>query len=81
MSNGRHNNALWFIIGFFMGGLIGAVVSLLFAPEAGKKTRRRLQKVSANAQKQTTQAAHRARDAVEDLVDHGIEQIGETFKK
>lgn len=35
----HHDNFGTFVAGFFVGGLIGAVVALLYAPQSGEKTR------------------------------------------
>lgn len=45
MSN-RDNSFAAFLAGFFAGGLVGAAVALLFAPQAGEETRAQIQQKS-----------------------------------
>ncbi|MBU1877645.1 MAG: YtxH domain-containing protein, partial [Chloroflexi bacterium] len=39
----RTDSGLAFLAGLILGGLIGAVAALLFAPQSGEETRRQLQ--------------------------------------
>ena len=81
MNNERAESALWFVLGFSIGSLVGAILSLLMAPQPGKKTRRQIHRASVDATERTIEAAHKAKDTVGDFVDQGIGQIGETLRK
>lgn len=81
MNNERVEGALWFVLGFSVGSLVGAILSLLLAPQPGKKTRKQIHRASVDARERTIEAAHKAKDTVEDFVDQGIGQISETLKK
>lgn len=52
---------LIFVAGLLLGGLIGAGVTLLLAPQSGKKTRRQIRRKGRDLREQAT-------DAVEDKV-------------
>ncbi len=52
---------LVFLAGLLLGGLVGAGVMLLLAPQSGKKTRRQIQRKGRDLREQAT-------DAVEDTV-------------
>jgi gas vesicle protein len=47
---------------FFIGGLLGAGVALLFAPHSGKRTRKDISRF-------TRDAAHKAKDVIEDATE------------
>ena len=81
MDNEKQDSALWFVIGFFIGGLVGAFLSLLFAPQPGRRTRKQIVRASGDAKGQTIRAAHQAKEAVDDFVNQSIEYINETLGK
>jgi gas vesicle protein len=39
----RNNTALGVLVGLLVGGLAGAAIMLLFAPQSGKKTRKKIE--------------------------------------
>ena len=51
-----------FVAGLLLGGLIGAAVMLLLAPQSGKKTRKQIRRKSRDLRNQTS-------DTIEDGVD------------
>jgi gas vesicle protein len=64
------HNALLFWAGLLMGGLVGAVVMLLLAPQSGKETR--------------TQIQHKGielRDQAADTVEDAMAQVGQTAQQ
>lgn len=69
--NGRRLD--YFIVGLLVGGAAGIVVGLLFAPDAGSKTRRRLADEALKVADGARRVAERAEHAVEDIgakIDH-----------
>ncbi len=57
----------YFVIGFLVGGAAGIIAGLLFAPDAGTATRRRLADEAARVADAARHVAERAELAVEDL--------------
>ena len=54
-------NQFWgFIAGLLMGGIAGALVMLLLAPQSGKKTRAEVQQKSSELREHTTEAVEDA---------------------
>ena len=53
------------LAGFFVGALVGAGIALLFAPQAGAQLRGFLR-----------DSAARAKDELDEVVDHGTEVLG-----
>ena len=61
MSNGRGNT----LIAFLLGGIIGAGIALLYAPESGQETRRRIKEGCDDAGEWAKDKVNDARDRVE----------------
>ena len=78
MKNEERGSGLGYLVAFFMGGLFGAVLSLLLAPFAGSETRRRIREVSMDAKDRTVDAVHTAKGRASELVNQGKERIDET---
>ncbi len=55
-----------FVAGLLLGGLIGAVVMLLLAPQSGKKTRRQIRRKGQKVHKQTAVTFHDSVDQIRD---------------
>jgi gas vesicle protein len=53
---------LSFLIGFIMGGLIGAAVALLYAPQSGEETRAAIRDKSIELKDQASEQAAQLRD-------------------
>ena len=79
MNEEKHHYGLAIVLAFFMGGLIGALLSLLFAPQSGKRTRREIRRTSVDVTEQAIEAAHKAKETLTDLVDEGVERIIHTL--
>lgn len=79
MDGEKQGNGLVVLLAFFMGGLIGSLLGLLFAPMAGRETRDRIRDASTDVKERTISTAHRAREAtterVTDLVDKGKSRV------
>jgi gas vesicle protein len=54
---------------FLIGGLLGAGVALLFAPQSGKRTRRDISRFTRNAAYEAKDAIEDATESVQELVD------------
>jgi gas vesicle protein len=77
MDNEKRGNGLAVVIAFFMGGLAGAILSLLFAPLPGREAREKVRGASIDAKERTVDAAHRAKGRATEFVDQGKERIHE----
>ena len=79
MDGEKQGNGLVVLLAFFMGGLIGSLLGLLFAPMAGRETREKIRDASTDVRDRTISTAHRAKDAttekVTDLVDKGKARV------
>src|SRR4030042_1300729 len=64
MSN-RDNDFGAFITGFFVGGLIGAVIALLYAPQSGEETRTVIREKSIELKDRAVETAEEAQDRAE----------------
>lgn len=78
MNNEKRGGGLGLVVAFFMGGLVGAVLSLLFAPFAGTETRKKIREASSGARDMTVDAVHTAKGRATEFVSHGKERINET---
>ncbi|MCD4738519.1 MAG: YtxH domain-containing protein [Anaerolineae bacterium] len=66
-----------FVTGFFIGGLIGSGAALLFAPQAGEKTREQVRQKGIEISEQATKATKEARSKAEDK----MAEVQVTFEK
>lgn len=76
---------------FLLGGLIGAVIALLYAPKSGRETRKDISKVARRVKKETSELiddtidnihdfAGSIKDKVSDIIERGVE-LSESAKK
>lgn len=68
----KNNSGPSFIVGAIVGGAIGAAVALLFAPDEGKQTRR---KVASKGKKLIGKAGQKASELKEDRLDPVISDM------
>jgi gas vesicle protein len=80
MANEKRDSGFALTTVFFVGGLIGAILSLLLAPQSGRRTRKHVQRASIDAQRRLAEATHKAGETINDLVDKGIERIHEALE-
>lgn len=66
MSNRENNNAKVGAIMLLAGGILGAGLALLYAPQSGEKTRKELVRFGKKTRRRTQDAV----DAVEDFTEH-----------
>lgn len=66
------NRAVDFLKGMFIGGIVGAVVALLYAPKSGKETRedlgRRVEDLYDKAREEYDESLHKARHAYDSAI-------------
>ncbi|MEW6570278.1 MAG: YtxH domain-containing protein [Nitrospirota bacterium] len=76
---------------FLLGGLLGAVVALLYAPQSGKETRKDIARTAKRVKKETVDLiedtvegiqdfAGDIKDRVTDIIERGVE-LSDTAKK
>jgi gas vesicle protein len=62
------NGGLVVLLAFFIGGVIGSLLGLLFAPMTGRETRERIRDASTDVKDRTIDTAQRAREATTETV-------------
>ncbi len=73
MSEDRGFSAASVALGFILGGVLGASLALLFAPESGRRTRERLRDLATDVRDKTIDLSEELRDKAEDAVERGRE--------
>ncbi len=71
MSEDRGFSAASVALGFILGGVLGASLALLFAPESGRRTRERLRDMAADVRDKTIDLSEELRDKAEDAMERG----------
>jgi gas vesicle protein len=66
-----------FVLGMVLGGLVGAAVALLYAPQSGDETRARLGEKADELKDKAVDAASHARDSVVTAADTARRSAGE----
>jgi gas vesicle protein len=69
------------VVLFLTGGLLGATIALLFAPQSGKRTRRDIIRWGENAKRQSEEIQVQISQAIEDLVDDISERVEESLDR
>src|SRR5947208_11655575 len=65
------------LAGLVIGGLIGAAVMMIYAPQSGAKTRKMLRKKAAALRNQAGETAEDARERAEEALDAAVERARE----
>lgn len=65
------NSVKSFILPFFIGGVIGAGVALLFAPKSGRETRQLIKDTAENVKEKAGECAGQAKTKVVSAVEKG----------
>ena len=65
------------ILAFFIGGLVGAGVALLLAPQSGKETRQKIKELADDAKEKATQYAEEVKSKVTSALGKGKELVEE----
>jgi gas vesicle protein len=73
MEYDRDTQVFNFVSGLFLGAVIGAGIALLAAPQSGRRTRRRIQKVAGDLK-------HTASDRWDDLADDVKERVEDAIQ-
>ena len=71
MSDNSSGSGFAFIAGLAVGAIVGGMAGLLFAPEAGDETRKKLQEKS----KELTEDLHDKFDDFKDTVNDALENV------
>jgi len=69
------------LAGLVVGGLIGAAVMMIYAPQSGAKTRKMLRKKAAALRNQASETAEEARERAEDALDSAAERALEASEE
>lgn len=72
----NNNSGLNTVMGFMLGGAIGAVLALLYAPASGEETRRRIREGAENAKLRTKEGY----DATLQEIEERIEALKKTLQ-
>lgn len=65
------------IFSFFLGGLIGAGVAILFAPKSGRETREKIKELAVEAKGKAEEVIEQVKSKVTSAVEKGKEVIEE----
>ena len=65
------------ILAFFIGGLVGAGVALLLAPQPGKETRQKIKELADEAKEKAAKYAEELKSKVTSTVEKGKELVEE----
>jgi gas vesicle protein len=77
MSEERGYSGSAVALGFILGGVLGASLAMLFAPESGRRTRERLRDLAADVRDKTIDLTEELRDKTEDALERSRETIEE----
>ncbi len=73
--SGRNSGSI--ILAFFIGGLVGAGVALLFAPQPGKETRQKIKELADEAKEKAIKCADEVKSKVTTTVEKGKDLVEE----
>jgi gas vesicle protein len=69
------------MMSFLLGGLAGAAVALLMAPQSGEETRRRLGEFRDDVKDRADEYLHEAREKVDDAIERGKDMAHDAREK
>jgi gas vesicle protein len=75
MSDDRGSGGAAVLLAFLLGGAFGALTTLLYAPESGRRTRVRIRRLTEDIQERALDVAEEVRDRVEDAMGQGREAV------
>ena len=81
MDEKKQGSSLNTIAAFFVGGLIGSIFGLLFAPLSGKETRARIRETSADAKDRTVETAARTKELTTEISEIAKEKAAELLNQ
>jgi len=81
MGEEKRGSSLSIITAFFMGGLIGSILGLLFAPSSGKETRTRIRETSTDAKDRTVETAARTKELTTEIGEIAKEKAAELLNQ
>jgi|Deesub1362A_J573_1020465.scaffolds.fasta_scaffold00444_6 gas vesicle protein len=64
MSRRDGDTALIALLSFVLGGIVGAGVALLMAPQEGKKTRKKIKELAEDVKEQTVEYAEKLKEKI-----------------
>ncbi|MEW6109350.1 MAG: YtxH domain-containing protein [Nitrospirota bacterium] len=65
------------LLSFLMGGIVGAGLALLLAPQSGRETRQKIRDLAEDVKDKTADYIHKAKDKVTSVVDDSKEYYEE----
>ncbi len=71
MNDERGYSAGSVILAFVLGGIVGAGVALLTAPQSGKETREKIKELADETRKKASEYAGQVKEKVSSAVEHG----------
>ena len=80
----ERNSGGEFLFGFVFGGLVGAVLALLFAPQSGEETRAQIKEAGIELQDRAVELSDEMRKKAEELsveTQRQAEQLSQEFSK
>lgn len=81
MDEKKQGSSLSTIAAFFVGGLIGSILGLLFAPLSGQETRARIRETSADAKDRTVETAARTKELTTEISEIAKEKAAELLNQ
>jgi len=77
MSEDKNYSTGTVVIAFLVGGLVGAGVALLTAPQSGKETREKIKELAGEAKEKIKCVAEDAKEKIQDSYKHARETVGD----
>jgi gas vesicle protein len=65
------------LLSFLLGGVVGAGLALLFAPQSGRETRQKIKDLTDEVKDKTTEYVKQAKEKATSIVDEGKEYYDE----